>query len=175
MRLGQIEELLPPLHIVKPEDSARPDCDERLDNVKALAERIGLRIDKGQQQVSTPLHAEEHEVKHRERRQKRVAKIFHLHPGQVKHQRGDASADQRRTEVRLLQNQENKDQARQGRRKNRAAAVVDALHAILQEPRKKEHERGLGQLRWLKGQDDEDRKSTRLNSSHITISYAVFC
>src|SRR5437773_7679142 len=23
--------------------------------------------------------------------------------------------------------------------------------------------------------DDEDRKSTRLNSSHITISYAVFC
>src|SRR5437773_4765625 len=24
-------------------------------------------------------------------------------------------------------------------------------------------------------QDEEDRKSTRLNSSHITISYAVFC
>src|SRR5437773_2874487 len=24
-------------------------------------------------------------------------------------------------------------------------------------------------------QDPEDRKSTRLNSSHITISYAVFC
>src|SRR5437773_12260984 len=23
--------------------------------------------------------------------------------------------------------------------------------------------------------DDQDRKSTRLNSSHITISYAVFC
>src|SRR5437773_7588256 len=26
-----------------------------------------------------------------------------------------------------------------------------------------------------KGQADADRKSTRLNSSHITISYAVFC
>jgi len=25
------------------------------------------------------------------------------------------------------------------------------------------------------GGDDLDRKSTRLNSSHITISYAVFC
>src|SRR5207249_11326978 len=24
-------------------------------------------------------------------------------------------------------------------------------------------------------QDDEDRKSTRLNSSHVSISYAVFC
>src|SRR5437667_8009892 len=28
--------------------------------------------------------------------------------------------------------------------------------------------------RWL-AQPEEDRKSTRLNSSHITISYAVFC
>src|SRR5439155_7861721 len=26
-----------------------------------------------------------------------------------------------------------------------------------------------------KGVDDEDRKSTRLNSSHVAISYAVFC
>src|SRR3712207_8848531 len=25
------------------------------------------------------------------------------------------------------------------------------------------------------GEDDEDRKSTRLNSSHANISYAVFC
>src|SRR5690606_42016861 len=27
----------------------------------------------------------------------------------------------------------------------------------------------------LQGQDDRDRKSTRLNSSHVKISYAVFC
>ena len=27
----------------------------------------------------------------------------------------------------------------------------------------------------VKGSVEEDRKSTRLNSSHITISYAVFC
>src|SRR5438067_5610750 len=26
-----------------------------------------------------------------------------------------------------------------------------------------------------KGEDREDRKSTRLNSSHVSISYAVFC
>src|SRR5690349_22088225 len=29
-------------------------------------------------------------------------------------------------------------------------------------------------VRWLSGQT-EDRKSTRLNSSHVEISYAVFC
>src|SRR5256885_786991 len=28
---------------------------------------------------------------------------------------------------------------------------------------------------YLKGQSTEDRKSTRLNSSHLVISYAVFC
>src|SRR5207249_7870768 len=37
-----------------------------------------------------------------------------------------------------------------------------------------------GMLNWLstyqvKGSWDEDRKSTRLNSSHVSISYAVFC
>src|SRR5690625_4920499 len=28
---------------------------------------------------------------------------------------------------------------------------------------------------WGEGESDEDRKSTRLNSSHVSISYAVFC
>src|SRR5437773_3443906 len=32
-----------------------------------------------------------------------------------------------------------------------------------------------GRLRALTATRAEDRKSTRLNSSHITISYAVFC
>src|SRR5437773_4807756 len=30
-------------------------------------------------------------------------------------------------------------------------------------------------LHWLTRHEGGDRKSTRLNSSHITISYAVFC
>src|SRR5690625_6874360 len=28
---------------------------------------------------------------------------------------------------------------------------------------------------WFRAQPDEDRKSTRLNYSHVAISYAVFC
>src|SRR5256885_12358404 len=37
--------------------------------------------------------------------------------------------------------------------------------------------RGLGDLRRHRsgGAEDRDRKSTRLNSSHLVISYAVFC
>src|SRR5690242_21409091 len=35
---------------------------------------------------------------------------------------------------------------------------------------------GLGaRFRWCTTQDQVDRKSTRLNSSHMSISYAVFC
>src|SRR2546426_1665649 len=33
----------------------------------------------------------------------------------------------------------------------------------------------LGSLRLLQGIYEGDRKSTRLNSSHLVISYAVFC
>src|SRR5205814_9848985 len=39
--------------------------------------------------------------------------------------------------------------------------------------RRKEHERKAGRVRALYA--GRDRKSTRLNSSHLGISYAVFC
>src|SRR5256885_10482015 len=35
--------------------------------------------------------------------------------------------------------------------------------------------RAGGVLRGSRGGDEQDRKSTRLNSSHLVISYAVFC
>src|SRR5690606_42030029 len=40
-----------------------------------------------------------------------------------------------------------------------------------------QHVEGLfeAQRRWVVGVAHEDRKSTRLNSSHVKISYAVFC
>src|SRR5690349_23656525 len=37
------------------------------------------------------------------------------------------------------------------------------------------HARALQEVRWLGSRPARDRKSTRLNSSHVEISYAVFC
>src|SRR3712207_7943472 len=37
------------------------------------------------------------------------------------------------------------------------------------------HEGGAGRVEWLTLVARQDRKSTRLNSSHANISYAVFC
>src|SRR5436853_2938683 len=50
----------------------------------------------------------------------------------------------------------------------RAAAFPAPHHADLR------WHQALGRLRRLAG-EDRDRKSTRLNSSHLGISYAVFC
>src|SRR5436309_10344709 len=43
----------------------------------------------------------------------------------------------------------------------------DGEHGVLPGARKRRHHRG--------GRRVQDRKSTRLNSSHVKISYAVFC
>src|SRR5437773_4027209 len=59
----------------------------------------------------------------------------------------------------------------------------DALLSYVADPRnalKSEHEHYgpysyLEVMTWPEAGFDADRKSTRLNSSHITISYAVFC
>src|SRR5690242_21173878 len=49
-----------------------------------------------------------------------------------------------------------------------AAALTDAVDGALHHVRARLHRRqGVGH--------GEDRKSTRLNSSHMSISYAVFC
>src|SRR3712207_7376903 len=34
---------------------------------------------------------------------------------------------------------------------------------------------GVSWVGWSRGRESQDRKSTRLNSSHANISYAVFC
>src|SRR3712207_7203662 len=50
-----------------------------------------------------------------------------------------------------------------------AGPLVDPCHVVV--PSDQEHQ--LGGLPRVRGQ--RDRKSTRLNSSHANISYAVFC
>src|SRR5690242_21431966 len=47
--------------------------------------------------------------------------------------------------------------------------------AVLAAERARRHGRGVGALCVLDDPGRRDRKSTRLNSSHMSISYAVFC
>src|SRR5690348_18023625 len=60
---------------------------------------------------------------------------------------------------------------------NLACAAGLATINIIEEEGLIERSRKMGALllQGLKGVADQDRKSTRLNSSHPSISYAVFC
>src|SRR3712207_7714118 len=56
----------------------------------------------------------------------------------------------------------------------RAGPVAVGAGGLL-EPRDRQHGRGEQQAHPQRGPEQRDRKSTRLNSSHANISYAVFC
>src|SRR5690606_39870221 len=56
--------------------------------------------------------------------------------------------------------------------------LEEALGAYVEELDRRQREmmlKKLGLTRWDEDEDRLDRKSTRLNSSHVKISYAVFC
>src|SRR3712207_8737585 len=53
--------------------------------------------------------------------------------------------------------------------------LFDLARLGVHEPRPHEDRRGIGHVLFLALLHREDRKSTRLNSSHANISYAVFC
>src|SRR6266480_4372931 len=53
---------------------------------------------------------------------------------------------------------------------------IDAGGLVADQPLEQRLEVGGRRCRWVRGaQPSGDRKSTRLNSSHMSISYAVFC
>src|SRR5256885_2521433 len=54
-------------------------------------------------------------------------------------------------------------------------ALAAPEHARLDDGPHAAHQRVDVRADLALGADDEDRKSTRLNSSHLVISYAVFC
>src|SRR6266513_5131275 len=55
--------------------------------------------------------------------------------------------------------------------------TVSELCRVLQLPQStvSRHLKGLADVAWIAARAEADRKSTRLNSSHVSISYAVFC
>src|SRR5690606_41494981 len=56
-----------------------------------------------------------------------------------------------------------------------AAAAEDTLVVLADEPTSLTDAYALVKMLRLRDEEAADRKSTRLNSSHVKISYAVFC
>ena len=106
-------------------------------------------IQEGQYSVAPELDQQQHISQHRGSRRASQRQIFHLHPGQIQHQGRHPGANQRRSEVGLLDDQPDEQQARQRRRNQRAPQVVHHVQLVLQEPGQEEHDRRLGNLRGL--------------------------
>ena len=144
MRFGQIEKFLPAFHEAEAVEAARTHSDKRLDGVEAGLLRVLPWIQKGEHAVATPGHAEEHVVQDRSCGDCGDAEPLHLRAGEIQHHERDRGAHHGSAEVGLFQDKRDEEQAGQHRRQQRIADVFDVLHAVLQEPRKEEHQRGLG-------------------------------
>src|SRR2546426_7034390 len=64
---------------------------------------------------------------------------------------------------------------RQGARSRRVPHVVGRAHRLQRPAPVRPHAAGAARRACRASADEGDRKSTRLNSSHLVISYAVFC
>src|SRR5256885_6328858 len=69
--------------------------------------------------------------------------------------------------------QDARDEGEQGERERQSP--VGAPHQLERAPAITEYAEETPQRRAIAGRAAQDRKSTRLNSSHLVISYAVFC
>ena len=131
-------------------EPAGPDRDERLDDVKSLAERVRVRVEKGEDTIAAKLDPEQQEVKRHDRCKRGVPQVLEVHAGQVKQQGGDGGAHHRRAQVRLLDDEQNKQERGHRGGQNGAAKILNAVHAALEPPGQEQDQHGFGKLGGLK-------------------------
>ena len=146
MRFRQVEKLLFAFHQADAGHAAGTHGDQRLINVKADALRVALRMEEHHHARQPPRHKHQHVSQHRDNRHQAGGKISEAHAGHIQNGSGDAKANQRRTQVRLLHYERGKKKRRNYGRQKRVPPVVDGLGARFQKERQKKNKRGLGQL-----------------------------
>src|SRR5579864_75480 len=114
----------------------------------ALWVRVGIQ--KGQYSVPAIGHMEDQEIQRKQRADKCVCQIFELQASHEEDANRNRGAGDRGTEVRLKDDEPDKDQCGQDGRKQSVAPVVHRLRAVLQEKCKEENQHWLCQLGRLK-------------------------
>src|SRR5205085_1906433 len=145
-RLRDVEQFLLALHKSQPYDSAGSDCDQRLEHVKTRALRIGPGIHKGEHALSAKAYVKEQIVKSGQAGEHTVAEILQLHAGDEQHGCRRRHADQSRSEIGLLHNQQRKKEARQNRGQKRVPPIVDGLCTAFEKESQEQDQRRLRQL-----------------------------
>ena len=144
VRLGQVEELLHAFHVAAAGEAAGADGDERLVDVEAGALRIGIGIEEDQHALAAPRnHEKQRGQAGQQRRTAAPKQILPLHSGQDQHHGGDAGQNQRRAQVGLLDDEQDKDQRHDGGAQQGVLPVAHLVKPGVEEPGQKQDQTGL--------------------------------
>src|SRR6202521_4338424 len=156
VRLRQIEELLFALHQANARETAGADGDERLQQLKSSALRIGIRVQESRQSGLPVRYLRDEQIHHGNRSREPHREPLPRETSNEKNGGGHNENIDRRPKVRLQQNQCDKDQNGTSRWKNRPPEIFLAeFHAglvaalLIQKPRQIENRGEFRQFRRL--------------------------
>src|SRR6202521_1321548 len=156
VRLRQIEELLFALHQANARETAGADGDERLQQLKSSALRIGIRVQESRQSGLPVRYLGDEQIHHGNRSREPHREPLPRETSNEKNGGGHNENIDRRPKVRLQQNQCDKDQNGTSRWKNRPPEIFLAeFHAglvaalVIQKPRQIKNRGEFRQFRRL--------------------------
>ena len=115
---GKIEEFLFALHQAHAGEASGTHGDQRLQQLKTRAQRVGIRIEKCHQPGLTIRHVRNQQVEHRQCRRAADDKPLPRKTRDKKHGRGDEHDVHRRAQVRLKHDQHHEEENRRNRGEN---------------------------------------------------------
>src|SRR5260370_1256385 len=135
---------------------------KRLNDVKPASLGMGRGIKKSKTAFPPVGNVEDREIKQRQRTDKGIGQILRFQAGDKQNANRNRCAGNSRAQVRLKDNQADKDQRRQHSRKQGVAPVVHRLRAVLKKKGKKKNQHWFGQLGRLKGKSAEVDPAVRV-------------
>ena len=161
MRLRKVVQLLDRAAEPDPEPLAPPERDQRVRQLVALAERVGERIEVGEDAVTAPGRQRDQQPEGGQRDHHEAREEAAVDPAQEQHAHRDRRDHDERPEVGLEQ-QQRPDHGH--RRAHRQEALAEALHVVLLAHRvvgHVEHDEQLHQLRGLQVEDVQRQPAPR--------------
>ncbi len=113
---------------------------------------IAIGIEKDEHALPPPRNHEQQRGQAGQRGANADEQILPLHAGQHQHHGGHAEQNQRRAQVGLLDDEQDKDDRHDDGAQQRVFQIAHVVETGVQKPGQKKHQHGLGHLRWLKGE-----------------------
>ncbi len=162
VRFGKIEELLHAIHQASTPDATRADGDERLDDLKACAERVFPGVEKGQHPLPPVGCAHDEKRDRRQCAERRAEDVGVVEASGEDHHGGDDDQRHRGAKVRLEQDQPNQAGDDDADGDERVPQLVDPMHPAFEQGRDEKDGDELGQLRWLDAQSADREPASRV-------------